>query len=158
MKISDFGVARALDTIAPRAYPTMTGTAVGTPAYMSPEQALGEPPGPACDLYALGVIVWEARAGQPPFENAGTPLARLYQKTHQPIPRISNVVPDVDPALARWLDVALARTPSHRFVSATAAWNDLEDAAIGLLGPRWRREARISLEIVDAPELGHRHA
>ena len=83
MKIADFGIARAYNALSQRL--TVTGKAMGTPAYMSPEQALNEPIGPSTDLYALGVIVYELLAGRPPFD-ADTPVGVLYCHVHKPPP------------------------------------------------------------------------
>jgi serine/threonine protein kinase len=63
VKIADFGVARALNKAATRAVVTVAGTTIGTPTYMSPEQALGTTLTPATDLYSLGVVAWEMLAG-----------------------------------------------------------------------------------------------
>ncbi len=147
VKISDYGVARALTTVVPRSFATMTGTTIGTPAYMAPEQALGESLGPQADLYSLGIVIWEALAGRPPFTSEDTPMAVLYKHIHEPAPPIREIVPEVDPALAQWLDRILAKAPEDRFLTAQAAWDDLEEVAITLLGPRWRREARIELTV-----------
>ncbi len=143
VKIADFGVARALGNASERPFATVTGTTIGTPAYMAPEQALGEPLSPATDLYSLGIIVWEALAGHTPFESRQTPMAVLYRQVHDPVPAIDTVCPDVDPALSEWLATLLAKAPSERFPSAESAWDELEDLVIKLAGPRWRREARI---------------
>ena len=150
VKISDYGVARALDTVVPRPFQTMTGTTIGTPAYMAPEQALGEILGPPADLYSLGIILWEALAGHPPFVSEDTPMAVLFRQVNEPVPALTSVAPDIDPGLARWLDVMLAKAPADRFASAAQAWEQLEDVAIGSLGPRWRREARIALKLTGA--------
>ena len=71
---------------------TVTGKAMGTPAYMSPEQALNEPIGPSTDLYALGVIVYELLAGRPPFD-ADTPVGVLYCHVHKPPPPLATLAP-----------------------------------------------------------------
>src|SRR4051794_32671322 len=74
-KIADFGLARAYNTLSRRL--TSTGMAMGTPAYMAPEQALDQALGPFTDLYATGVIVYELLAGRVPFK-AETPMTVLY--------------------------------------------------------------------------------
>lgn len=149
VKISDFGVARAYNAAAPRAVVTATGTTIGTPAYMAPEQALGVELTPATDLYSLGIVAWEMFTGTVPFESTGTPVAVLYRQVHEPVPPVRDVDPEIDERLARWLDRMLAKRPADRFPSADAAWEMLEDIVIELLGPRWRREARLG---TDPPE------
>ena len=146
VKIADFGVARAYNKAATRAVVTSTGTTIGTPAYMSPEQALGGELTPATDLYSLGVVAWELLAGQVPFEETDTPVAVLYRHVHEPVPSVRTVAPDVDEGIAGWLDRLLAKRPEDRFQSADAAWIELEDVVLELSGPRWRREARLVVD------------
>jgi serine/threonine protein kinase len=146
VKIADFGVARAYNAAAPRAVVTATGTTIGTPAYMAPEQALGEELTPATDLYSLGIVAWEMFTGAVPFESTGTPVAVLYRQVHEPVPPVREIDPDIDERLALWLDRMLAKRPDDRFPSADAAWDALEDIVIELLGPRWRREARLGTD------------
>jgi hypothetical protein len=143
VKIADFGVARAYKRAAPREAITATGATIGTPAYMAPEQALGRELTPAADLYALGVIAWEMLAGRVPFDGTETPVTVLYRHVHEQIPPIRDVAPDTDPRLGDWLEAMLRKAPEGRFVSADAAWEALEDIVLELLGPRWRRTARL---------------
>jgi serine/threonine protein kinase len=146
VKIADFGVARAYSKATTRAVVTVAGTTIGTPAYMSPEQALGTDLTPATDLYSLGIIAWEMLTGQVPFEETDTPVAVLYRQVHEPVPSVCTVVPDVDPGIAAWLETMLAKRPEDRFPSADAAWLALEDVVLDLLGPRWHRQARLPVE------------
>jgi tRNA A-37 threonylcarbamoyl transferase component Bud32 len=143
VKIADYGVARAYKRAAPREAITATGTTIGTPAYMAPEQALGRELTPAADLYSLGVIAWEMLAGRVPFDDADAPVAVLYRQVHEPVPSVQSVAPRVDPRLAAWLSQMLAKEPSDRFASADVAWDALEDVVLDLLGARWRRQARL---------------
>jgi serine/threonine protein kinase len=145
VKIADFGVARAYSKAATRAVVTVAGTTIGTPAYMSPEQALGGDLTPATDLYSLGVVAWELFSGQVPFEENDTPVAVLYRHVHEPVPSVRTVAPDVDERIAQWLERMLAKRPEDRFQSADEAWVALEDVVLDLLGPRWRRQARLAV-------------
>src|SRR5689334_16227183 len=81
VKIADFGLARALQEGGAL---TTTSTAVGTPAYMAPELAMGKDVGPRADLYAVGVIAYELLSGRLPFENEGMPLATVLQHLRKP--------------------------------------------------------------------------
>jgi hypothetical protein len=70
----------------------------------------------------------------------------LYRHVHEPVPSVLTVKPDVDPAVAAWLERMLAKAPEERYQSADEAWVELEDAVLELLGPRWRREARLAVD------------
>jgi Protein kinase domain len=142
IKITDFGIAKALQASAGRSL-TVSGTTVGTPEYMAPEQALGEGIGPWTDLYAVGVIAYELLAGEVPFPDEEIPLATLLRHVNEPVRPLRSVVPGVDPLLSDWVEGLLAKEPSARPGGAAEARDQLEEAVLGVLGPRWRREARI---------------
>jgi serine/threonine protein kinase len=122
VKILDFGVSRATDRTTPMksALTTREGALVGTPEYMAPEQARGLPEiGPAADLYALGVILFECLTGKLPFEspNAGDLIIAIA--TQAP-PRLDELRPDLPPSVAALVHRALAKKPEERFESAQA--------------------------------------
>lgn len=152
VKISDFGLARALQEGAAL---TTTNTAVGTPAYMAPELAMGKDVGPRADLYAAGVIAYELLSGRPPFEGSGLPLATVLQHLKQPVPPLRSVAPEVDPRLAAWVERMLAKDPRKRPAGAAQAWDELEEIVDGVLGHRWRRDSRL---IGDTPDTVARAA
>jgi serine/threonine protein kinase len=143
VKVADFRVARAVSHTTPGAVVTAAGT-IGTPAYMAPEQALGGELTPASDLYSLGIVVWELLAGRVPFDPSDNPVALLYRQVHQAVPPIRTVAREIDDRLAGWLGQMLDKQPERRFPSAHHAWERLEDIAIELLGPRWRRASRLA--------------
>jgi hypothetical protein len=148
VKISDFGLARALERGGAL---TTTSTAVGTPAYMAPEQALGKDVGRWTDLYAVGVIAYELLGGRLPFESSGLPLATILQHLKEPVPPLRSVAPDVDPRLAAWVERMLAKEPRKRPASAAQAWEELEEIVIGILGPRWRRDSVLQDDALESP-------
>ena len=143
LKIADFGIAKALNRASTGRFLTATGTTVGTPSYMAPEQAMAKDIGPWTDLYSAGVIAYEMLVGQVPFHDTDTPMAILLRHVNEPIPSPRSVKPDLDPALAAWLERLLAKAPADRTQSARDAWDELEEIVLGLLGPRWRRAARL---------------
>ena len=110
--ICDFGIARAI-TEAGGVQLTGTGLAVGTPAYMSPEQATGAAVDSRTDIYALGCVVYEMLAGEPPYTGPSA-VAILSRRLTEPVPPLNRTrqgLPDsVDAALHR----AMARSPVDR--------------------------------------------
>jgi hypothetical protein len=114
--VADFGIARALDAAGVEKL-TETGFALGTPAYMSPEQASGhERVDGRSDQYALACVVYEMLAGQPPF-GGPTPQAVLARHAVDPIPPLRTVRPTVPRALERVLERGLAKVPADRYAT-----------------------------------------
>ena len=137
--VADFGIARAVSA-AGSARLTETGLAIGTPAYMSPEQAAGSQDlDGRSDLYSLGCVLYEMLSGDPPFY-ASTPQAVLAKKLSEPLPRISVVREAVPADIEAALGKALARTPADRFATAAqfaAALGTANAPAQGRTGAPW---------------------
>ena len=99
VKIADFGIAKAFDSEIGNPL-TLTGTTVGTPAYMAPEQAMAGEVGPAADLYAVGVMAYEMLAGELPFHGSDVPMAIMLQHLHDPVPPSARLAPTSTPSSA----------------------------------------------------------
>jgi serine/threonine protein kinase len=112
IKLADFGIAKA----AEQSDITKVGSVLGTAAYLSPEQARGEPAGPPSDLYALGVVAYQLMAGRLPYQ--ATSLTELARQQSTPPPRLDDLVDDVPPALAAAVQRALAGDPDQRYADA----------------------------------------
>jgi serine/threonine protein kinase len=143
VKIADFGIAKATQSAGTAAFLTATGTTVGTPTYMAPEQAMAGDVGMWTDLYSVGVMAWEHIVGHVPFHDTEAPMVILMRQVNEQIPPASQTNPDVDPDLSDWIDRLLIKDPAQRTRSAIEAWEQLEEIVIGVLGPRWRRDARL---------------
>lgn len=113
----DLGIARAIATSGDDRV-TRSGFVVGTEEYMSPEQAAGAPDVDGrTDLYSLGVVVFEALAGRPPFSSPSA-IAVLDMQQHQPPPDLRTARPDAPPALAAAVAQALAKSRTERWQTA----------------------------------------
>jgi serine/threonine-protein kinase len=151
--VADFGIARSPIAGSPQL--TGTGMIIGTPSYMSPEQAAGEPVDGRSDVYSLGCVLYEMLTGEPPFTGTaqGVIAQHLGQKPRLGSPRISR---ETSTALGR----ALAKAPSDRYQSAAEFVAALSDSG----SPPRRRSAPVLAAIVlglaavviGAVALGHR--
>src|SRR5215210_3534516 len=128
-KVADFGIAMADASASSVA--TATGAVLGTAAYMSPEQARGDPVGPQSDLYSLGAVLYEMLTGTLPYEAHG-PIAQAMMHVNEPPRSPRQVNPEVpDPLDALTLKL-LAKDPEDRYPSAAALANDLQRVRSGL--------------------------
>jgi serine/threonine-protein kinase len=112
MKVADFGIAKTMG-----AAPTATGHIVGTMAYLSPERVAGAPASVADDLYAVGVLAYEALTGRQAFPQ-DSPAALVHAIMDAPPRPLAASRPDIEPTLAAVIDRAMARDPRHRFADA----------------------------------------
>lgn len=123
--LSDFGIAKMAQSSS--AF-TGTGTMVGTPAYMSPEQAKGEKNiDGRSDIYSLGVILFESLSGQLPF-NADTPMGAAVAHINQPVPSLLELQPDLPPKFENVILKALDKDPSKRYQTASELAQAIKNA------------------------------
>ena len=124
--VTDFGIARAADAHSGDNRLTATGMAIGTPAYMSPEQAAGEREiDGRSDLYALGVVAYQMLCGEPPFTAGSTPAMLVKHISERPTP-IEQRRADCPEDLARGVMMLLEKDPAHRFPDAASLVAALE--------------------------------
>jgi serine/threonine-protein kinase len=117
--VTDFGIARAVEATDVSRL-TATGLAIGTPTYMSPEQAAGDRDVDGrSDLYSLGVVAYQMLAGEPPFHGGAAPMLLMKHMTEMPVP-VQERRPDTPPQLAELVMRLLAKDPAHRVESAHA--------------------------------------
>ncbi len=135
VKVADFGVAR----LAEGSTDGGAATIVGTPRYMAPEQARGRPTGPATDVYAIGIVLYEMLSGQPPFvEKSAVELALRH--LHDPPPRLPRETPA---ALVAIVGRALAKDPAERYADGAAMADALAAAREPVAAPRRGRTAPV---------------
>lgn len=124
--ISDFGVAKF--TEAPT---NLTGSGIiGTPAYMSPEQAQGEAVDNRSDIYGLGVIIFQMLSGKQPY-NATTPMGVAVKHITEPVPEILKANPNLPEATDTIIKTAMAKNKDNRYPTATALSQAMNQAAFG---------------------------
>ncbi|MDQ3950211.1 MAG: protein kinase, partial [Gemmatimonadota bacterium] len=124
--VTDFGVAKALSAALPTSGTTSAGLAIGTPAYMAPEQLAADPSANhRMDIYAAGLLVYELLTGTQAFAESSPQATLAAQLTRMPR-HLAEVRPDVPPALASLIMKMLAKNPDDRPQSATAALDELD--------------------------------
>ena len=123
-KVTDFGIARAVVSDGDQTM-TQTGMVIGTAAYLSPEQAQGNPVDARSDVYSLGCVLYEILTGAPPFAG-DSPLSIAYKHVREDPPPPSSKNPDVPPALDAIVMKALAKNPDNRYATAVDLKQDLD--------------------------------
>ena len=145
--VADFGVARAVSEVAEKL--TATGMLVGTPTYMSPEQATGDKAiDGRSDIFALGCVLYEMLAGEPPFKgpNPQATLMRRFMGPPRPLRPMVSIPEHVEAAIVR----SLAKEPSDRFATARRVRRRAGGAGAGAD----RRRARLRRRQPDGDRAG----
>jgi eukaryotic-like serine/threonine-protein kinase len=139
VKILDFGLAKVLSDREATGRLTRTGSIVGTPEYMSPEQVAGGNVDHRADIYGLGCTAYEMACGHPPF--MGAEVATLYKHLHEEAPPLAQARPTFPRPLAEVIHRCLAKNPDDRYPSAREVYDALLDAADQATIPR--RDLRV---------------
>jgi len=145
--VTDFGIAK----VAEAKGLTMTGTTIGTPSYMSPEQCEAREVTGASDQYSLGVVAWEMLTGTPPF-GGDSAVTIMYKHCHEPLPPLSDFRPDCPAEVMDTVTRMLAKAPSERWPSLEAAIRKLGSSTQDQLDPIRRELLELAKE-ADPREL-----
>ena len=129
IKVADFGLAKNFDSAESMAM-TQTGMIMGTPYYMAPEQCRGEEVGPATDVYALGITLFQCLSGRLPY-NAQSPIEIFRLHCDAPIPKLRSVVATASDAIQEVIEKCLAKNPNARYQNAGELFQDLEGLLAG---------------------------
>ena len=140
VKVTDFGLAKLFEGTT-----ATTGAMLGTPAYVSPEQILGEQLGPATDVYSLGIVLYELLTGRLPFTRKVSVQALLRRQVNE-LPALPAGMP---PRIAAVVGQALEKDPAARPASAKEFALALAEAATRELGSRWVLRAAMPLRVDD---------
>ena len=147
-KLADFGIAKTGG-----AAHTLTGEIVGTVAYLSPERLSGAPASVADDLYAVGVVGYEALIGRHVFGPDDNIGAMAKSILYDPLPPVHAARPDASPRLAAVIERALSREPHQRFSSADEMRRVLNGQPLALRDSRYTSPIRPPTKVLDSPPL-----
>ncbi len=114
VKLLDFGLAKLMPEAGFAPFKTKTGVMLGTPEYMSPEQARGTGVDYRTDVYALGVVMFEVLSGRRPFVSSGDPFMTLMMHAEEPPPSLKTFVSDLPEEMVQLVDTMLAKDPASR--------------------------------------------
>jgi serine/threonine protein kinase len=141
--LTDFGIAK----IVTGNQFTASGGMIGTPAYMSPEQGLGESGDERSDIYSIGIVMFHMVTGVLPYD-ADTPVATILKHLNEPVPDLRKHAPNMPFAVERLILKAMAKDPDDRYQSA----EEMLDTVNGILGDSTSRRPRLPLTTME-PEF-----
>lgn len=145
--LTDFGIARLMESTDSTHGLTQTGYAVGTPGYMSPEQGLGEGVDGRTDIYAMGVMLFQLLTGKMPY-SAETPMAVILKHIQEPVPSVIALMPELNEEIDAIIQKAMAKKPLDRYENATELANALTELASAMTIGRAPTALRIAAQSV----------
>jgi hypothetical protein len=143
IKVTDFGISRVVS--GDRTLGTVDGQVLGTPAYMSPEQARGDDLTPASDVYSTGIVLYELLSGHLPWTGAETATDLLLKRLREAPAPLRDVAPHVPEALADAVMKAIEREPADRWATAEEFGVAIGRACAESWGPEWLDSAGVSI-------------
>ncbi len=144
--LTDFGIAKNLDTAEDL---TLTGALIGSPNYLSPEQAQGTKVDGRTDIYSLGIIFYNMLVGEKPYE-ADSPMATIYKQIHEPIPKLPEPLRMYQPLLDRMT----AKRPEDRFEDAGRLLNTIDSTMRSVFESTAIMAAPVQAQATPAPRAG----
>jgi tRNA A-37 threonylcarbamoyl transferase component Bud32 len=147
--LTDFGIAR----IVSGPHMTASGSMVGTPAYMSPEQGLGQPGDHRSDIYSLGVALYQLVTGTTPYD-ADTPIAIILKHVNDPLPPPSSINPNIPDGLELIIYKALAKSPDERYQNIEEMAHHLDNLAEAAEALAIPPSSAISADVFGRARLG----
>lgn len=126
LRVTDFGIARLVSSSK-----TATGTVMGTPSYMSPEQIAGKKVDGRADLFSLGVVLFELLTGEKPWKGGDSIGTLLFQIANDPHPDPLSIRPEIPPGIAKIIEKALKKKPEERYQKGREIAEDIQAAASG---------------------------
>ncbi|UVS76621.1 serine/threonine-protein kinase [Actinokineospora sp. UTMC 2448] len=141
MKVADFGIAQVVSEGATLV--THGGEVLGTPAYIAPEQAIGNPLTPAADIYAAGTVLYELLSGDLPFDRTRGAVSMMRQRVFTDPRPLSGIPAPLSTVVMR----SLARDPAERYRDAEAFAVDVAGAATAVFGPGWLDRAGVPVHL-----------
>lgn len=144
LKVTDFGIAKVVS--GQQTMATIDGSVLGTPAYMAPEQAMAAEIGPAADVYACGVMLYELLSGRLPFPETDSALAMLFQRVNETPEPIWNHAEHVPPVVGEAVMKALAREPSDRWTTPEEFGVAIGQSAATAWGTEWLHSSGLAIK------------
>jgi CheY-like chemotaxis protein len=133
VKVLDFGIAKIASDAAMSQHLTVDGSILGTPAYMAPERLRKRRYDGKCDVYSVGVVLFQLLEGRLPFASSGDPMALVMAHLNDPVPPLSSVAPEAREPMRALIEAALTKSPDKR-PSAERFAARLRSALAELLG------------------------